>query len=223
MGEPAALQHSYAHEYLHPDQHLDEHSDGHQDADRHADCHEYPDRHQHGYDNANQNPDLDGDGHPDHEAVGRAAATAAHRTDALLWEYPVWWWHWGRPDDLAQAPAARLPLPAEAMAAKRAAVDAHESQVRPLSAAPGDEVLLGPDLLAHFGRDHEVFLVGGPEAGEVGNRGDEAAGRRRTGTNRDVGRVSGLRRRDRGVCPQVVRSSKHRPLPAQAHRRLHGP
>ena len=45
-----------------------------------------------------------GDGHPDHEAVGRAAATAAHRTDALLWEYPVWWWHWGRPDDLATGP-----------------------------------------------------------------------------------------------------------------------
>ena len=105
-----------------------------------------------------------GDGHPDHEAVGRAAATAAHRTDALLWEYPVWWWHWGRPDDLSAAQVARLPLSTDALSAKRAAVDTHESQVRPLSAAPGDEVLLGPDLLAHFDRDHEVFLVGGPEA-----------------------------------------------------------
>ena len=104
------------------------------------------------------------DGHPDHEAVGRAAATAAHRTDALLWEYPVWWWHWGRPDDLSAAQVARLPLSTDALSAKRAAVDAHASQVRPLSAAPGDEVLLGPDLLAHFDRDHEVFLVGGPEA-----------------------------------------------------------
>lgn len=105
-----------------------------------------------------------GDGHPDHEAVGRAAATAADRTDALLWEYPVWWWHWGRPDDLATARVARLALSADDVTAKRAAVDAHESQVRPLSAAPGDEVLLGPDLLAHFDRDHEAFLVGGHEA-----------------------------------------------------------
>ena len=35
-----------------------------------------------------------GDGHPDHEAVGRAAAVAAARTGAELLEYPVWMWHW---------------------------------------------------------------------------------------------------------------------------------
>ena len=42
-----------------------------------------------------------GDGHPDHEAVGRAAATAAARTGAVLVEYPVWMWHWAVPDDSA--------------------------------------------------------------------------------------------------------------------------
>lgn len=104
-----------------------------------------------------------GDGHPDHEAVGRAAATAAHRTDAELWEYPVWLWHWGGPDDLPVDHVRRLPLDAGSAAAKRAAVDAHRSQVRPLSDAPGDEVLLGPDLLAHVDRDLEVFLTGGPD------------------------------------------------------------
>ncbi len=35
-----------------------------------------------------------GDGHPDHEAVGRAAAVAASRTGAVLLEYPIWMWHW---------------------------------------------------------------------------------------------------------------------------------
>ena len=40
-----------------------------------------------------------GDGHPDHEAVGRAAAVAAERTGAVLLEYPVWMWHWALPDD----------------------------------------------------------------------------------------------------------------------------
>ena len=57
----------------------------------------------------------------------------------------------------------------------------------------------------------------------AGNRGDAAAGRRRSGAHRDAGRVSGLRRRDRGVRPQIVRSSKYRPLPAQTYRRLHRP
>ena len=47
------------------------------------------------------------DGHPDHEAVGRAAAVAARRTDAELWEFPVWFWHWATPDDSRQAPRGR--------------------------------------------------------------------------------------------------------------------
>lgn len=38
-----------------------------------------------------------GDGHPDHEAVGRAAAEACARTDVELLEYPVWMWHWAHP------------------------------------------------------------------------------------------------------------------------------
>ena len=40
-----------------------------------------------------------GDGHPDHEAVGRAAAVAAQCSGAKLLEYPVWMWHWACPDD----------------------------------------------------------------------------------------------------------------------------
>jgi LmbE family N-acetylglucosaminyl deacetylase len=40
-----------------------------------------------------------GDGHPDHEAVGRAAAAATARTGATLLEYPVWMWHWAVPGD----------------------------------------------------------------------------------------------------------------------------
>ncbi|MDG4663571.1 PIG-L family deacetylase [Mycobacterium sp. 236(2023)] len=42
-----------------------------------------------------------GDGHPDHEAVGRAAAVAAALTGAVLVEYPVWMWHWAQPGDAA--------------------------------------------------------------------------------------------------------------------------
>ncbi len=100
-----------------------------------------------------------GDGHPDHEAVGRAAALAATRTDALLLEYPVWAWHWGRPGVLPDE-ASRLPLTPSDLEAKRTAVAAHASQVGPLSPAPGDEVMLGADLLAHFDRADEVFVRG---------------------------------------------------------------
>jgi LmbE family N-acetylglucosaminyl deacetylase len=42
-----------------------------------------------------------GDGHPDHEAVGRAAAAACARTGTTLLEYPVWMWHWASPTDPA--------------------------------------------------------------------------------------------------------------------------
>ncbi|MCV7230355.1 PIG-L family deacetylase [Mycolicibacterium komossense] len=40
-----------------------------------------------------------GDGHPDHEAVGRAAAAAVTHSGATLLEYPVWMWHWATPGD----------------------------------------------------------------------------------------------------------------------------
>jgi LmbE family N-acetylglucosaminyl deacetylase len=40
-----------------------------------------------------------GDGHPDHEAVGRAAARASTATATILVEYPVWMWHWAIPAD----------------------------------------------------------------------------------------------------------------------------
>lgn len=111
-----------------------------------------------------------GDGHPDHEAVGRAAAVAAERTDARLWEYPVWWWHWGAPDDLPTPGPGRLDLDADAVSAKAAAIRAHASQVEALSDLPGDEVLLGPDLLTHFARDGEVWFTSVPGADDALDR-----------------------------------------------------
>jgi LmbE family N-acetylglucosaminyl deacetylase/SAM-dependent methyltransferase len=99
------------------------------------------------------------DGHPDHEAAGHAAATAARRTDAELWEYPVWFWHWGRPDDQRSRRLRVLPLPEECVAAKRASIASHISQVEPLSGLAGDEALLSPTVLAHFEGHQEWFLV----------------------------------------------------------------
>lgn len=102
------------------------------------------------------------DGHPDHEAAGRAAAAAAWRTDARLMEYPVWAWHWRRPDDLPWADVRLVPLSPRARAVKARAVAGHVSQVEPLSDRPGDEVLLPPEVLGHFDRQVEVLLVAEP-------------------------------------------------------------
>ena len=62
-----------------------------------------------------------GDGHPDHEAVGRAAAQACARTGATLLEYPVWMWHWASPADPAVPwdRAYSVPLPGRAIDRKR--------------------------------------------------------------------------------------------------------
>jgi LmbE family N-acetylglucosaminyl deacetylase len=86
-----------------------------------------------------------GDGHPDHEAVGRAAAVAAARNDAVLLEYPVWMWHWASPDDDA-VPWARLykmPIADTATERKAAAARCYRSQYE----APGTD---GAPVLPSF-------------------------------------------------------------------------
>lgn len=102
-----------------------------------------------------------GDGHPDHEAVGRAAAAACARTGAQLVEYPIWTWHWARPDD-PRVPwdrFRRLPLTEAERAAKRHALTAFVTQVQPLGPAPGDAPILPPHVLARFDRPEEGFFL----------------------------------------------------------------
>ena len=71
-----------------------------------------------------------GDGHPDHEAVGRAAATACARTGVTLLEYPVWMWHWATPADPAVPwdRARRVPLTEWALDRKHQAAQCFRSQ-----------------------------------------------------------------------------------------------
>jgi LmbE family N-acetylglucosaminyl deacetylase len=71
-----------------------------------------------------------GDGHPDHEAVGRVAAGACARTGVALLEYPVWMWHWATPSDPAVPwdRARRVPLSQSALARKQQAAQCFRSQ-----------------------------------------------------------------------------------------------
>lgn len=114
-----------------------------------------------------------GDGHPDHEACGRAARRACAELaavtaavggaghDRALWEYPVWAWHWSGPGDDAvpwrRTRAVRLD-PHERLA-KREAVDCFGSQLEPLGPDLADAAVLPPPVRAHFDRPHEIVVV----------------------------------------------------------------
>lgn len=72
-----------------------------------------------------------GDGHCDHETLGRAAAQAAQARKVQLVEVPVWAWHWAQPDDprLPWPRAHRIALDESRLARKRQALAAHHSQL----------------------------------------------------------------------------------------------
>lgn len=99
------------------------------------------------------------DGHPDHDATGRAAIAACASAGVALVRYPVWAWHWAEPDQLSLGQARKITLGPAAQRAKRAAIAAYQSQIAPLSAAPGDEAILPPAVLARFARPFEVVIV----------------------------------------------------------------
>lgn len=97
-----------------------------------------------------------GDGHPDHEAVGRAAAIAAVRTGAVLLEYPVWMWHWASPGDDA-VPWHRLhamPLTDNAVERKAVAARCYRTQY----AAPDGAPVLPPFVLERLLQVREVVF-----------------------------------------------------------------
>lgn len=99
------------------------------------------------------------DAHPDHEAVGRAAAAASEAAGATLLEVPVWMWHWAEPAD-PRVPwdrAVRVPMPAAVHEAKQHAVQAYASQI---SHDPALEIgaVLPQEVLDRLLRPYEVLL-----------------------------------------------------------------
>lgn len=99
------------------------------------------------------------DGHPDHEAVGRASAVAAGRAGCRLLSYPVWMWHWANPDDPAVpwTRATALALTPAEVALKRAAVACHRSQLDP--PCPGGSAVLPPFVLDRLVTNREMLLL----------------------------------------------------------------
>lgn len=99
-----------------------------------------------------------GDGHPDHDAVGSAAAAGSARAGCQLLEYPVWAWYWADPESptLPRASARILRLDRWAAAAKRRAISAFASQLGP---GPGGQPpVLPAAVVRYFRRPAEVLL-----------------------------------------------------------------
>lgn len=99
-----------------------------------------------------------GDGHPDHEAVGRAAAAACARTSVRLLEYPIWMWHWAEPGDVAVpwSRMQRVVVDASAQARKAAAAVQFRSQ----TTKPVDgEAILPPHVVNRLMTVGEVVFV----------------------------------------------------------------
>jgi LmbE family N-acetylglucosaminyl deacetylase len=99
-----------------------------------------------------------GDGHPDHEAVGRAAALAARNTGAVFAEYPVWMWHWATPGEQAVPwrRARRASLSQAALDAKRRAAQCFRSQLTP---PPGQQAVLPAGMVQRLLAVGEVLFV----------------------------------------------------------------
>ena len=105
------------------------------------------------------------DGHTDHDTAGEVAASFAANARIPLLEYPIWLWHWGTPADVPENLRV-FGLTPDTQEAKRRAMAVHHSQVSPLSDQPGDEVLLAPEVLAHFKRPCEAFAVTVPRTAQ---------------------------------------------------------
>ncbi|WP_246398229.1 PIG-L deacetylase family protein [Mycobacterium vicinigordonae] len=97
-----------------------------------------------------------GDGHPDHEAVGRAAAIACTRTGIELVEYPVWMWHWAVPEDpdVPWDRARTIPLRDWAVQRKSQAAQCFHSQLEPA----GPDAVLPPFVLERLMAVGEVVF-----------------------------------------------------------------
>jgi LmbE family N-acetylglucosaminyl deacetylase len=104
-----------------------------------------------------------GDGHPDHDACGRAALAAASSTRARFLGFLVWAWHWADPEgtDIPWDKCRRAEFSRRAAARKRWSIGAFVSQSRPSTSSPGEPAVLPPSVLRRFFRQFEIFVEDG--------------------------------------------------------------
>ncbi|WGW12283.1 PIG-L deacetylase family protein [Saxibacter everestensis] len=105
------------------------------------------------------------DGHPDHEATGRASVRAAALAGVRCMEYPVWMWHWAGPEHPAVPweRAEQATLSADVHRRKAEAVAQFRSQLSPDPTIPQAGAVLGPHVIERFLHLPEVVFSSGAE------------------------------------------------------------
>ena len=99
-----------------------------------------------------------GDGHRDHRVTAECVLRVVDQRGVRHLGYPIWLWHWGRPDDVPWEAASALSLTPGERSIKARALRSHVSQTQALSEAPGDEAIVSESMQAHFDRDTELFF-----------------------------------------------------------------
>jgi LmbE family N-acetylglucosaminyl deacetylase len=102
----------------------------------------------------------DGDPHCDHVATARIAEAVCRKsTDIALWAYPIWGWHLDPSLQLDSPPPDGLRLDISAQhARKRAAIDAHVSQMTDLIDDDPEGFRFTEQTLAPFIGPYEYYL-----------------------------------------------------------------
>jgi LmbE family N-acetylglucosaminyl deacetylase len=96
------------------------------------------------------------DGHPDHDATGRACLQVARALDLPIARYPIWAWHHREPQYFEGARFGRFALDKSTRAAKADAINCFTSQLAPgATRAP----IVPAHVLDYFRRDFEAFLL----------------------------------------------------------------
>jgi LmbE family N-acetylglucosaminyl deacetylase len=100
-----------------------------------------------------------GDGHRDHRVTAECVSRVSAARGLRHMGYPIWLWHWGRPDDVPWSSATILALTPGERSIKARALRTHTSQMQRLSDAAGDEAIISPSMRAHFERDTELYFA----------------------------------------------------------------
>ena len=95
------------------------------------------------------------DGHPDHEACGKAVGNAGHQH----FQAPVWMWHWASPGDrrVPWASLVALELTANTVKLKQSALAQHRSQLEARGIALGP--VLEKSIVQRAARHQEYFFM----------------------------------------------------------------
>ncbi len=99
-----------------------------------------------------------GDGHRDHRVTAECVTRSADERGIRHLGYPIWLWHWGRPEDVPWDAGVALSLTPGERSIKARALRSHVSQTQALSEAPGDEAIVSESMRAHFDRDRELYF-----------------------------------------------------------------